>query len=264
LPAARPWVADPALPLWLSEVNRYRAMAGLGAVTENAEFNAGCAQHARYAVVNQHLGHSETPNTPLYTPEGEACARVANLAYWNTPVTDVSYVRDWVQAPFHLAGLMRPGLRSVSYGRFDDPARSSGFVSSAALDVLRGLGEASASPYAFPAQGAVTDVLAFRAETPDPLAVCPGFALPVGAPIVLSLGRGRGQRTPQVLLSVAGQRVEVCIITQTSAQGGAMLDIAQGEGLTVILPRVPLAPASTVEVVSSEDGAEYRWTFSTR
>ena len=60
----------PATADWLTTVNYYRAMAGLGSVVEDGSMSAGAAAHSCYMLYNG-ISHDETPGLEGYTPEGD-------------------------------------------------------------------------------------------------------------------------------------------------------------------------------------------------
>src|SRR3954463_537288 len=56
---------------WLTTVNYYRAMAGVGPVSEDPAMSAGAAAHSCYMLYNG-ISHDEMPGLPRYPPQGGA------------------------------------------------------------------------------------------------------------------------------------------------------------------------------------------------
>jgi hypothetical protein len=108
-------------------------------------------------------------------------------------------------------------------------------------------------------------------EWPDPLAGCPGFARPSGAPLVLQLGDG--SLTPRVTshrLMDGNQVLESCRFDETTytnsnafAQGTGR-EILNQRDAVVIIPRHELAMGRTFTVEVVANGQTYTWSFSTR
>ena len=108
-------------------------------------------------------------------------------------------------------------------------------------------------------------------DYPDPLAACPGYTAPTGAPISIQLGEGYG---PDGSLEVEsdsvtrdGVEIETCLITAASYSGGNADQTELGKyglvriGAAVIIPREPLAPGH-YQVALKEAGKLYQWRFT--
>ena len=257
---------------WLSRLNAYRAMASLPPVTEDLSLSDGCGKHARYMVKNDVIGHSEDPGNPWYTPEGDACARNANLmASTDATVPDTVAIDVWMRVPFHAVGMLDPRLARVGYGSYREA--DGGWQMGAALDVLRGWRDSLDGirfPIRWPGDGATTFLRAFYewGEYPDPLAHC-GYAQPAGLPILLLLGTG--EITPTVTdhrLLRDGSPVDHCVFDETTFThpdpyqqwlGRAVLD---SRDAVVVIPREPLPPGTRYTVSLTINGQTYTWTFS--
>src|SRR5882724_10929430 len=107
----------PSLPDWLKAVNVYRAQAKLPPVTEDPDLSRSDLLHARYSVRNQVLVHSEDPNLPEYTVEGDRAAHASNGAQARS---EKDAVDQWMQAPFHALGILDPRLKTVGFGLYTD------------------------------------------------------------------------------------------------------------------------------------------------
>jgi len=128
------------------------------------------------------------------------------------------------------------------------------------------------SPVEFPPDGSTIGLQSYNGDDyPDPLAACPGYTAPTGAPISIQLGEGYG---PDGSLEVEsdsvthdGIEVENCLITAASYSGRNADQTALAKyglermGAAVIIPRGPLAPGH-YEVALKEAGKLYQWRFT--
>lgn len=175
---------------WLETVNYFRAASGLAPVVEEPAWTVGIAAHLRYLKLTPASyrtgeyasSHRENPDSPHYTPEGDAAGRSSNLTSGSSG--DRAAIESWMVGPFHAIGVLRPNLQKVAFAR--DPE-----TGAADLDVLRGLVGSSvpAAPISFPGANSGTHLTAFRGENPNPLETCgyqsaglPLFALLPQAP----------------------------------------------------------------------------------
>lgn len=256
---------------WLSRLNAYRAMASLPPVTEELSWSDGCGKHARYMVKNDVIGHSEDPGNQWYTPEGDACARNANVMVSTDATAPDAYAIDvWMQAPFHAVGMLDPRLARVGYGSYRE--MDGGWQMGAALDVLRGWRDSLDGirfPIRWPGDGTTTFLRAFQVgEYPDPLAHC-GYTSPAGLPLLLLLGTGA--ITPAVTdhrLLRDGSPVDHCVFDETTFThpdpnqqriGRAVLN---SRDAVVVIPREPLPPGTRYTVSLTVNGQIYTWSFS--
>ena len=128
-PAFIPPTAD-----WLTTVNYYRAMAGVGSVVEDPAMSAGAAAHSCYMLYNG-ISHDETPGLQGYTPEGDVAGNSGNVAVSSVINTSQrSHVELWMSGPFHAIGVLRANLRSTGFGKCD-LANTPTWHSGATLDV---------------------------------------------------------------------------------------------------------------------------------
>ena len=188
-PAFIPPTAD-----WLTTVNYFRAMAGLGSVVEDGSMSAGAAAHSCYMLYNG-ISHDETPGLQGYTPEGDVAGNSGNVAVSSLINTSArSHVELWMSGPFHAIGILRPNLHSTGFGRCD-LASTPTWHSGATLDVLRGLGNdpRPANPILFPGNGTTTNLDRFVVESPSPMTFC-GWTGSAGLPDHRHDARGRQQR----------------------------------------------------------------------
>ncbi len=113
-PAFIPPTAD-----WLTTVNYYRAMAGVGPVVEDPAMSDGAAKHSCYMLYNG-ISHDEVPGLTGYTPEGDVAGNSGNVAVSSVIDTSArSHVELWMTGPFHAIGVLRPNLVSTGFGKCD-------------------------------------------------------------------------------------------------------------------------------------------------
>jgi hypothetical protein len=268
-PAPTP-TPQPDADMWLSHLNSFRAMAGLPPVSENPEWENGAYLHSRYMVKNDFIGHSENPDNPWYSSEGEQAAQTSNLAASHVSTADDNYAIDlWMQAPFHAIGILDPRLSRVGYGSFRE--EDGGLQMGATLDVIRGLEGLPPSvsyPIAWPADGTTLSLTSHYSEYPNPLSSCPGYQAPAGLPILLQIGAG--DQTPNVLahsFSQGDEPLEHCVFDETnysnadsSAQSLARTILGARDTI-VLIPQQPLVPGATYTVSITEDSNTYVWSF---
>lgn len=258
---------------WLTYLNHFRTMGGLTPLQNSPALSDGSLLHSRYMVLNDApIAHSQSTSNPLYTPQGNQAAKNGNIFATTQIQADHTWaINFWISAPFHLTPIIDPELGSVGYGNFNAPNGT--FRMAAVLDVRseRGSGSGTTYPLYFPGDGATTWVVRHSLfEWPDPLASCPGYQRPAGAPIVLQLGDG--STTPRVTshsLAVNGQIVESCRFTETTYSNPDSYAQTTGRKIlneqdaVVIMPRSPLLANSTYTVTVVADGQTYTWSFAT-
>jgi Cysteine-rich secretory protein family len=222
----------PATSDWLTTVNYYRAMAGVGPVVEDTAMSAGAALHSCYMLYNG-IAHDEVPGLQGYTAEGDATGNSGNVAVSSVIGTSArSHIELWMSGPFHAIGVLRPNLQSTGFGKCD-MASTPAWHSGATLDVIRGLGSAPrpTQPILFPGNGTTTNLDRFVVESPDPLSFC-GWSGPAGLPIIAMMPEA--PTGPTATLNGPNGPIEVCVLS-----GKAIL---QGDNAVVVVPRTPLAP----------------------
>ena len=252
-PAFIPPTAD-----WLTTVNYFRAMAGLGSVVEDASMSAGAAAHSCYMLYNG-ISHDETPGLQGYTPEGDAAGNNGNVAVSSQINTSArSHVELWMSGPFHAIGILRPNLHSTGFGKCDLPSTPT-WHSGATLDVLRGLGNdpRPANPILFPGNGTTTNLDRFVVESPSPLTYC-GWTGTAGLPIIALMPEAANNATAS-LVGPNGP-VEVCALSAANTSGVAQ-HILQGDNAVVIVPRTVLVPG-TYAVAAGTSARNVNWSFT--
>ena len=253
-PAFIPPTAD-----WLTTVNYYRAMAGLGSVVEDPTMSAGATQHSCYMLYNG-ISHDETPGLPGYTPEGDVAGNSGNVAVSSQINTSArSHIELWMSGPFHAIGILRHNLQSTGFGKCDLGATPT-WHSGATLDVIRGLGSAPrpAAPILFPGNGATTNLDRFVVESPSPMTFC-NWSGSAGLPIIAMMPEAATSPSAS-LVGPNGQSIEVCVLSAANTSGVAS-QILAGDNAVVIVPRSVLAPG-TYSVAAATSARNVSWTFS--
>lgn len=262
------------LPAALEEANRHRALAHLAPVTENEVWSRGDALHARYMVKNDEAGHSENPEKPFYSKEGDDAAKNGNVFVSSLADTDSRVpVNFWMTGTFHMVAILDPELRVSGFGEHREAGGS--WAYGATLEVGRGreaLGDDFRFPVRYPEEGETLPNLTFGGnEFPDPLTSCPGYKAPTGAPIVLMVGAG--EKTPAVtasfLVDEKNGQYPHCLLDETryvnsnsSLQGTGRLVLGSRDAI-VLLPRAPLKANLQYRVTIVESGNTHTWSFRT-
>ncbi|MEY2583367.1 MAG: hypothetical protein QOE09_3216 [Ilumatobacteraceae bacterium] len=243
---------------WLTTVNYYRAMAGLGSVVEDASMSAGATSHSCYMLYNG-ISHDETPGLPGYTPAGDSAGNSGNVAVSSQINTSArSHVELWMSGPFHAIGILRPNLRSTGFGKCD-MASTPTWHSGATLDVLRGLGSGPrpVDPIVFPGNGTTTNLDRFVVESPSPMTFC-NWTGSAGLPIIALMPEAANNASAS-LVGPSGP-IETCVLSAANTSGVAQ-QILQGDNAVVIVPRTILAPG-TYSVVASTSARDTGWSFT--
>jgi len=268
------FTVNPSSASELSGINNLRALANLPPVTYNTAFETGAKAHAKYIVKNNDLSHTETSGNPWYTLDGAAAGQSSLvLGSLHPGLSDTKAIEKWISGPFHALGMLNPLLTQVSYGAYREPASYGSYQMAAVLDVYRGIdyfGSAS-YPVFFPANGQTTSISTYYGgSTPDPLAPCPGYTLPSGAPIIVQFGSGN---TPVSLTDSSFKQgttnLPYCIYTETSYRNPNSRDQSVGRSIlgsqdaVVIIPKNVLGSALTYSVSLTVNGVQHSWSFST-
>jgi Cysteine-rich secretory protein family len=244
---------------WLSTVNYFRAMAGVGPVVEDASMSAGATQHSCY-MLNNGISHDETPGLAGYTAEGDAAGNSGNVAVSSVINTSArSHVELWMSGPFHAIGVLRPNLQSTGFGKCDN-ASTPTWHSGATLDVIRGLVSAPrpSEPILFPGNGTTTNLDKFVTESPSPMTFC-GWTGAAGLPIIAMMPEAATNPTAS-LVGPNGQPIEVCVLSAANTNGVAQ-QILQGDNAVVVVPRTVLGQG-TYNVVANTSARSVNWSFT--
>jgi hypothetical protein len=263
LPAAHAEPSPPFIPAdadWLTVVNYFREMSGLGPVAPDDSLSAGAAKHSCYMLLND-ITHYEDPSKPGYTAEGERAGRSGNVAVSSAINTKArSHIELWMTGPFHAVGMLRRDLKTVGYGgcdRADTPRWRSG----ATLDVLSGLAPRTAqlAPVTFPGNGATTNLSQFITETPNPLDFCGWTGTPAGLPVFAMMPEAVTGTVTTAMSGPAGA-VPTCTLSPLNTTGSAQA-ILRFDNVVVAVPRNPLQPG-TYTVTATTAARSVTWSFT--
>jgi hypothetical protein len=244
---------------WLMTVNYYREMANLPSVAADPVISAGAYNHSCYMLQNG-ISHDEIPGLPGYTPSGDLAGNNGNVAVSSAyNATARSHVELWMTGPFHAIGVLRPNLKTVGFGKCDDPSTPL-WHSGATLDIIRGLGPQVPQivPITFPGNGTTTNLDRFVVETPDPLGFC-GWTGAAGLPVIALMPEALGS-APAATMRSSNGNLEVCVLSQYNTTGTAQAILA-GNNAVVVIPRNHLAADSYTVSVTSH-ARVVGWTFT--
>ncbi len=252
----------PAAADWLTTVNYFRAMAGLGPVTEDAMLSDGAYKHSCYMVRNGIISHDENPSLPGYTPEGHAAGQNGNVAVSSSATaTARSHIELWMTGPFHAIGVLRQNLQRVGFGLCADPAATR-WRSGATLDVLRGRGPATprTAPIVWPGDGTTTSLNRFIVETPDPRSYC-GYPTnqPAGLPVIAMMPEAVNGNVSASVVGPDGP-LPTCALSRLNTDDVAR-SILAGDNAIVAMPRSPLGPGTYTVTVTSQ-ARTVTWSFT--
>ena len=263
---------------WLQDLNAYRASAGLAPVTENPSWSAGAALHARYTVKTDIFSSTENPASPWFSAGGAAAAAASiGVAHSSPAASDRLALDRWIRSPFTALMILSPRLLTVGFGSYREA--DNGIQMSAWLDMTRGRGEVPATtafPLKWPVNGAIVPLPledcapGSCADFPSVLESCPGFAYPMGFPLILQLGPAA---TAPVLshssLSRQGaaQPLEHCVISEATFNHSDATQRSIGRSLlalnhaVVIIPKAPLAAGIRYTASLGVNGSTHTWSF---
>lgn len=283
---------------WLTRINYYRTMAGLGPVSQDSKMSEGDVKHARYMVKNYvgrtDLGldmHREDKHNQWYTAEGSLAGRTSDvIPPGGIELTDKQAIDIWVAGPFHRLPILNPSLKEAGFGSYSEdgesaialqlrqpsaledstvfaPAPRSYIIPAQRTDEDQSSGGVQHA-VEFPPPNATVPLAAFDSgEWPNPLASCPGYQAPTGIPITLQLG---GPATPKIqsaTLTSNQQQLESCAFDASNYRGDDETQtetgraVLEGYGAMVLIPRTRLHSGASYEVSIVADGKSYQWAF---
>ena len=277
---------------WLTELNKWREMAGTRPVGENSNLSHGCQLHAeyladqipadgadltRFAMAMGADAHRESSGQEGYSEEGAQAAGGGRHVQGVLQAADVSWgqadgkedIDGLLVVPFHRLSLLAPWAKVAGFGRAGTPPRS------AAAVALRGpQADASvAGEVSFPPPGSTVPIPVMNdVEWPNPLASCPGYRTPVGLPVTVQLGKGHRAELSSHSFSdeTDGVKLKSCAFDADSyrnsdpSQFKAATEALKGFGAVILIPRAPLEPGHTYRVTLNINGANDSWTFKVR
>jgi hypothetical protein len=153
----------------LTELNGWRAQAGLPAVTQMyGPWNDACHAHDLYMGLNG-FGHFEDPNKPGYTPEGAEAGPASDLFYVSGGAAPGPRIFDG--AVYHRVSLLEPRLRLSGWDATGQYGclRHTGNASLPAIDTTPAGRTAGLEAHPWPADGQTGVPRQFgNNESPDP------------------------------------------------------------------------------------------------
>lgn len=224
-------------------------LSGAPTVAGNLELHSNCRAHARWMVNWQTAAHTEDPNLPGYTPEGDYCGQAANIGFGvDVFPTDEQAVDALMASPFHALAALDRRLIEVGFGSARLDTAWSGSYYGAALDVFHGLdyGKSVSYPWTFPGNGRPLPLLSYdgRGE-PNPLTACPGYTPPTGPVLIAAFGEGNVQVAESRLMDGITP-LPHCVVTASNYVNPNLQLQQQGrtalwaQGAVMIIPRYPL------------------------
>jgi uncharacterized protein YkwD len=275
-------------PLWLKQVNDFRASVNLAPVESDPKLSDGDRKHATYLLKNFateiHEGtlgvevHSEDAANALYTPEGAEAARNSDIAEQGAaagqklPDPQGWAIDGWMVAPLHRLPILSPLLHQAGFA-FD----CENTMCVALLNVHSGadapprIGAALEHPILFPPDdGSIPSAMAkLENEIPNPLTGCNGYTFPAGLPITVQLGPAvEAQLNSFSIARADGDQIEACGFDANSyynpdeGQRNSVIGMLRSHGAIVIIPRNPLEAGTRYEVLAMVNGRDYKWSFT--
>ncbi len=242
--------AQPLPASWLGRVNGYRALAGIGPVTEDVTLDANCVEHARFMAENDALTHDQ--NDPQYAGKpfksvaGQSCAKNSNVFLGSgSGWSEADAIDSWMESVGHRCWLLYPTTPTFGFGM---AASADGSAEGVALDVLsRSMLSADTSYSGWPVR------------------------YPVSGQLDVPTGSGRGY--PITLVWRYFGTAPTIGSTRLRAVGGADIvhsadtSLPAGHKGIELMANNPLRPNTTyeVQVSGSYGGApfSYTWQFTT-
>jgi hypothetical protein len=265
---------------WLGRINEIRIASGLAPVVDEPIWSAGILAHleyeahtpAGYFTGEYQSAHTENPESPYYS---EAGAKEAGSSDLGSGSSNVAAIDQWLGAPFHAIGMLRPNLTKVAFGRNAGGA--------AGLDVISGLGEWWAVPpqqVLFPGAGSTIDLSRFLGEAPSPIETCeaehPGadYGSP-GLPLIALLTEPPSPNLSATLMRPDGTRVtssgpDLCVVTEhsfvTSDQiyGPTGRAILSGDAAVFVIAREPLVEGAYSVDIVQPNRPDVVWSFQSK
>ncbi|HXW84631.1 MAG TPA: CAP domain-containing protein [Candidatus Binataceae bacterium] len=288
--------SDAGQPEWLARFNTYRAAAGLHPVKDDTARSTADMHHARYLVKNRAqlvVGagmHSEDKNNPWYTVDGYWAGQLGDvLGATSMPLSESDAIDGWLGAPFHGLAMMAPDLEDSGFGHYCEGGYCAAVLSVGHLSHLGNFVKLKSdeptysydsdapdapkidrleTPVEFPPSGFTISSGFFSGrEWPDPLSACDGYTPPTGAIAFASFGRDFVPQISVNSITCDGQPLAHCLVTADTyrnpdpkVQQNAR-NILKFDAAALVIPRLPLEPGATCEVLLTENGQDYRWSF---
>lgn len=260
---------------WSSALNRFRAMAGLKPVSEEAGLTASVDAHARYLLVNFFEGirdgsplgskaYEEEKSRDGYSANGAEAAPNSQIAWGCGDLSVKEQIDRWIAGPFHRFAMLNPNLNR---GGFAEASRDGCWAAALRLPPPNERVGAYERPVEFPPEGSSISLAYGGGEFPNPAASCPDYPQATGLPITLQIGHVMEVKVGADSLTEDGTPIEHCTYTAQTyhnsnhdAQEYARWAL-RNNGAVVMVPRAPLRPGSRYTVAIEANGKIYSWQF---
>lgn len=259
---------------WLETINYFRTATGLKPVVEDLKITTDAQAHADYLAntdpsffTGQYVSrHTENPASPYYKGRG-LFSNVASSGDSN-PVT---FIYQWIQAPFHTIGLFREGLQSVGLGIAHNNTTG---MFEAAIDVGQGLkSQPRTQNIFFPGNNSFINMDRFMGEFPDPREGCGAdwkdfTGLPAFISLVNSPPPGMSATITEPSGRVFTSESDLCIVnkynfkTSDTNYGPAGKSIIDQENLILLFVKDTLEAGKNLVALKVDGQPEYKWAFT--
>ncbi len=260
---------------WLGRINQVRAASQLPPVAEEPAWSAGILAHLGYLaqtpgdLIEGVSLHSENPASPYYTPEGAKEGESSDLGSGDT---NVEAIDNWLAAPFHAIGMLRPGLEKVAFARVQGGGN-------AGLDVISGLNlEAPPRLVLFPGPDSTIDLAHYTGESPPPIETClaehPGADYDsAGLPLIALLTESPAPDLSAGITLPDGNRIssagnDLCVVTaatfvtRDTIYGPTGSSILSSDKAVFLVPRLPLVAGRYSATISQPGKPDIAWSFN--
>jgi hypothetical protein len=188
--------------------------------------------------------------------------------------SDLVAINDWLEAPFHAIGILRPGLTKVAFAR--NPK-----TGGAGLDILSGEHfVAHSSPILYPGAGSTINLASYGGEVPSPIETCTTkkpqahYSNP-GLPLIALLPRAPATHLSASLTKPSGKTIastgnDLCVVDEknfTSSDpvyGSTGRSILAGDHAVLIIPRTRLVSGRYSVDLSQSKRPDITWSFTSR
>jgi hypothetical protein len=276
-------------PLWLKQLNDFRASVNLAPAESDPKLSEGDRKHAIYAVKNfgndiraGSLGlevHSEDPTNQWYTVEGEVAARSSDIAWQGSnssrklPDPQGWAIEGWMVAPFHRFPIISPLLQAAGFGFYCEENTCVAVLNvESATAPMPSMAAPMEHPILYPPDGGFipASMRSLENEFPSPLSGCNGYVFPAGLPMSVQLGpMVDAQLNSFSITREDGVPIEACGFDASSyynpdeSQRSSAISNLRSQGAVIIVPRHPLDAGTRYDVVATVNGHDYKWSFST-
>ncbi len=260
---------------WLGRINEIRVASRLPPVVEERAWSAGILAHLNYLwrtpadLIEGASLHSENSASPYYTAEGAKEGESSDLG---SGETNVEAIDNWLAAPFHAVGMLRPGLEKVAFARVTG-------TGNAGLDVISGLNsETSPKLVLFPGPDSTIDLAHYVGESPPPIETClaehPGADYDSsGLPLIALLTEPPAPGLSATITLPDGNRIsssdnDLCVVTASTfvthdtIYGSTGSEILSSDKAVFLVPRLHLVAGRYSVTISQPGKPDIAWSFN--